>query len=380
MIKLYKKLLALGVGAVVVFGGCQLLHADGTRRNKAEPAIPVMAMTVSAADIPLYITGLGTVQAYNTVTVRPRVDGELIAVRFNEGQDVKKGQVLAHIDSRTYATTLQSTEANLARDEAALANAERDLERYRQTLASGSLSRQQVDNQAASVAILAAAVKGDRAMVENARIQLGYTAITAPIDGRTGMRMVDAGNVVRASDAGGLVVVAQVQPIFATFNMPQTELPRVAEAASRAPLSATAFARDGDIAVDHGTLQLIDNQIDPASGTVRVKISFPNAERKLWPGQFVNLQLRIGMVKNGIAVPARVIQRGDNGPFAFVIRADDTVEVRQLQVRAEDEGLIVVDHGLSAGERVVVDGQLRLRPGTKVKAETPGVIASVTRH
>jgi multidrug efflux system membrane fusion protein len=182
------------------------------------------------------------------------------------------------------------------------------------------------------------------------------------------LRSVDAGNVMRASDAGGLVVVTQVQPISATFNMPQSELPQVLAAAAQGPLHVAAFARDGDVALDHGTLELIDNQIDPASGTVRVKVTFPNAERKLWPGQFVNLQLRIGTVRKGVAVPARVIQRGDNGPFAFVIRADDTVELRPVRVRAENDGQIVVDQGLSAGERVVVDGQLRLRPGSKVKA------------
>ncbi len=370
-----KKIALIGGIAVLALVGWRVAGSFHGAKKTASVAIPVAAMTIVPAEVPLYVTGLGTVQAYNTVTVRARVDGQLTDVRFDEGEDVKKGQVLAHIDSRSYEAALHNAEANLAKDEAALTNAKQDLVRYKQTAASGYTSTQRVDTQVATVNTLTAQVQADQATVENARVQLSYTTVTAPIDGRTGIRMVDAGNVVRAAETAGLVVITQVQPISATFTLPQSDLPRVAEAASKGTLAATAFSRDENVAFDQGNLELIDNQIDPASGTVRVKLTFPNAQRKLWPGQFINLRLQVGTVHDGIAVPARVVQRGDAGPYVYVIKTDDTVEVRPITARAEQNGQILVSKGLSAGDRVVVDGQLRLSPGAKVKVDMKAAAA-----
>lgn len=357
---------------VVVVAAAAVWHFTGAEKSKRAQGAPIMVsvLTVTAADVPVYVNGIGTIQAYNTVTVRPRVDGELTAVKFSEGQDVKKGDVLAQIDSRSYEAALHAAQGNLARDEAALANARNDLKRYQGTAASGFSSRQRVETQEASVASLAAAVQSDQAVVENARVQLSYTTIAAPLDGRTGIRMVDVGNIVRASDAGGLVVVNQVQPISAVFTLPQDQLPQVADAKAKGPLSVTALSRDLDNEFDQGSLELIDNQIDAATGSVRLKVKFPNTHRKLWPGQFINVRLLVGTVHDGIALPAEAVQRGDNGPWVFVIKSDDTVEMRALTVSPEQGGRILVTKGLSVGERIVLDGQLRLKPGAKIKDDT----------
>ena len=363
----------IGAAAVaVVVAGAAVWHFSGGEKSKrAQGApIPVSVVTATPADVPVYVNGIATVQAYNSVIVRPRVDGELTAVKFSEGQDVKKGDVLAQIDSRSYEAALHAAQGNLAKDEAALANARNDLKRYEATVASGFSSRQRVETQQATVASLAATVQSDQAMVENARVQLSYTTIMAPLDGRTGIRMIDVGNVVRASDANGLVVVNQVQPISAVFTLAQDQLPQVADAHAKSPLTVTAFSRDLTSEFDQGTLELIDNQIDAATGSVRMKVKFPNTHRKLWPGQFINLRLLVGTVRDGIALPAEAVQRGDNGPWVFVIKSDDTVEMRALTVAPEQGGRVLVTKGLNAGERVVLDGQLRLKPGAKVKDDT----------
>jgi multidrug efflux system membrane fusion protein len=343
--------------------------SGGGKANLACSAVPVTAVKVVTRDVPSYRGGIGTIQAYNTVTVRSRVDGELTQVAFQEGQDVKKGDVLARIDARAYEAALHNAQGTLAKDESALANAKRDLARYTSTAAKGYTSVQQLDTQTANVTTLAAAVQADQASVENARVQLSYTTITAPNDGRTGIRAVDQGNIVHATDTNGLVVITQVQPISAVFTLPQDQLPEVAAAQNQGPLDVTAYSRDGATAFDNGKLQLIDNQIDPATGTVRLKVTFPNAERKLWPGQFVNLRLRVGTAHDGVALPARVVQRSDKGAFVYVIKADNTVEPRPVEIGREDRGQVMIVKGLASGENVVVDGQMRLQSGTKVAAQ-----------
>lgn len=365
----------IGVTVAVVIAALAVWHFAGTGKSKraAEVAVPVSVHTVTASDVPVYLTGIGTIQAYNMVALHSRIDGELTAVKFREGQDVKKGDVLAQIDSRTYEAALHAAQAVLAKDDAALLNARRDLKRYQDTAASGFSSRQRVETQEAMVASLAAAVQNDQALVENARVQLSFTTITAPIDGRTGIRAVDQGNLVRANDTNGLVTITQVQPISAVFTVPQDQLQQVAEASSKGPLNVTAVSRDQTTEIDQGTLELIDNQIDPATGSVRLKVKFPNAALKLWPGAFINVRLLVGTMQNGIAVPAQVVQRSDAGPFAFVVKADNTVEMRPLEVRAEQNGRILVTKGLTAGERVVLDGQLHLTPGSKIKDDTKKV-------
>ncbi len=331
--------------------------------------MPVISEQVVAHDVALNLTGIGSVQAYNTVTVHSRVDGELIEVAFHEGGDVKKGEVLARIDPRPYQAALDNALATLAKDEAALANARRDLARYQDTAPKGFSSRQQLDTQTMMVESAQAQIQADNATIENARVQLGYTTIVSPLDGVTGIRLIDQGNIVHAADPGGLVVVTQLQPISVIFTLPQSELPLVAAARAKGDtLTAVALDGDGLTELDRGALALVDNQIDPATGTVKLKANFPNDRRTLWPGQFVNVRLQVGTAHNGLTVASRVIQRGPKGSFAFVIKPDNTVEMRPVETGQDDRGRTVVTKGLSPGEHVVVDGQLRLQPGTAVQA------------
>jgi multidrug efflux system membrane fusion protein len=366
--KLNFKLLA-GVAAVAVVGW--LIFGRGGAKTGADKTqasgIPVMAEKVVSGDVPLYVVGIGTIQAYNTVTMHARVDGELVNVAFKEGQDVKKGDVLAQIDPRPFQATLDNALAMLAKDEANLSNTKRDLGRYKDTAAKGYSSLQQLDTQSSTVSATAATVQADNAMVESARVQLGYTTITAPLDGVTGIRLIDQGNIVHASDTTGLVVITQVQPISAIFTLSQDLLPRVVAARAKGPLTVTALDSDGTTELGQGTLELIDNQIDQTTGTIRLKAIFANERRNLWPGQFVNIRLQTGEVHDGLTVESRVIQRGPKGLFAFVIKPDNHVEIRPVETGQDDRGHVLVTKGLNAGERVVADGQLRLQQGSMVQ-------------
>jgi multidrug efflux system membrane fusion protein len=355
---------SLGLVGWLVFGRSP---ADKSAGLKPQP-VPVTSAQMVARDVPLSLTGIGTVQAYNTVTIRARVDGELIDVAFHEGSDVKKGEVLARIDPRPYQAALDNALATLAKDQAALANAKRDLARYQDTAGKGFSSRQQLDTQTMMVQSTEAQIQADQATIENARVQLGYTTITSPLDGVTGIRLIDQGNIIHAGDAGGLVVVTQLQPISVIFTLPQSELPQIAAARAKGVLTTIALDGDGLTELDQGTLALVDNQIDPATGTIKLKANFPNERRSLWPGQFVNVRLQVGTVHGGLTVSSRVIQRGPKGFFVFVIKPDNTVELRPVETGPDDRGQVLVTKGLSAGERVVVDGQLRLQPGTPVQA------------
>jgi len=360
--------LAGGAGLLVV--GWLIFGRGGNNQSAAlkAPPVPVISGQVVARDVPLNLTGIGTIQAYNTVTIHARVDGELMNVAFHEGSDVKKGDVLAQIDPRPFQAALDNALATLAKDQATLNNAKRDLARYQDTAGKGYSSHQQLDTQAMTVEGTAAQIQADQALIENARVQLGYTTIASPLDGVTGIRLIDQGNIVHANDATGLVVVTQLQPISAIFTLPQTELPQVTAARAKGTLRVVALDGDGVTELDQGTLALVDNQIDPTTGTIKLKASFPNDRRTLWPGQFVNVRLQIGAVHDGLTVASRVIQRGPKGFFAFVIKADNTVEMRPVETGQDDHGQILVTKGLNAGERVVVDGQLRLQPGTLVQA------------
>jgi multidrug efflux system membrane fusion protein len=372
---------------IVLAGGLVLLAAgwvifgrgaDTKPLALKAPPVPVTSGQVAAHDVQLNLTGIGTVQAYNTVTIHARVDGELVDVAFREGDDVKKGDVLARIDPRPFQAALDNALATLAKDQATLGNAKRDLARYQDTAGKGYSSRQQLDTQASTVDAAAATIQADNATIENARVQLGYTTITAPLDGVTGIRLIDQGNIVHASDATGLVVVTQLQPISVIFTLPQSELPRVAAARAKGALTAIALADDGVTELDRGTLALVDNQIDTTTGTIKLKANFPNGSRTLWPGQFVNVRLQIGVVHDGLTVASRVIQRGPNGFFAFVIMPDNTVDARPVETGQEDRGQTLVTKGLTAGERVVVDGQLRLQQGTSVQATEDKTAAADT--
>jgi len=333
----------------------------------ASAAIPVTAGTSETSDFPVYFTGLGTVQAFNTVTVKVRVDGQLNKAAFTEGQDVKAGDLLAQIDPRTFQATLDQAKATKAKDEAQLENAKLDLQRL---LKIGQFAtRQSVDTQGALIRQLEAQVQADAAAIENAQTQLDYTTITAPLSGRTGLRLVDAGNIVHATDPNGLVVITQLQPISVVFTLPQDQLQDVIkQMASGPPLKAIAMTRTGQQQLGEGTLALVDNQIDSGTGTVRLKATFPNEDHALWPGQFVNVRLLVRTLQQVVTVPSPAVQRGPNGMFVYVIKDDSTVAMQPVTVTAMTGGRAVVEKGLDAGTRIVVSGQYRLQPGTQVQS------------
>jgi multidrug efflux system membrane fusion protein len=368
--KLQTKYLAGATGILLLgFAGYRVFHHtdDDAASQALNKPVPVVAGTVDVRDVPLYVSGVGTVQAYNTVNIQARVDGQLDSVDFREGQDVKAGDRLAQIDPRPFQAALDGALATLAKDQANLANAKRDLARYQETAGKGYSSRQQLDTQSMTVDSTAAQIQADQAAVENARVQLGYTTITSPIDGRTGIRHIDKGNIVHAADTTGLVVITQLQPISVIFTLPQDALSRVtaAEQAGQ-PLNVTAFARDDKTELGQGVLELVDNQIDQTTGTIRLKARFPNSTRSLWPGEFVNARLQVGTVHDGLVVDSRVVQRGPEGVYAYVIKPDNSVEMRPVEPGQDYRGQTLITKGLAANERVVVDGQMRLQSGSKV--------------
>jgi multidrug efflux system membrane fusion protein len=371
-----RRLVAFLIMAALVGGGIAwyVSREPATATAAARPAPPAVPVLVGAAqqqDIQLYLSGLGTVQAFNTVTVKARVDGQVDKIAFTEGQDVTAGDLLAQIDPRPFQAALAQALAQKARDEAQLANAKLELQRANSLMSREFATQQRVDAQVAQVATLQAAIQGDQAMIDNARVQLGYTTITAPIGGRTGVRLVDQGNIVRAGDAGGIVVITQLQPISVIFTLPQDVLDEVHEEMVKGQLKVIAFKRDEKTVIDEGTLALVDNQMDQTTGTIRLKATFPNVKHTLWPGEFVSARLMLG-VRRGITVPAPVVQRGPNGTYAYVIKPDDTAELRPIKVRQIRDGVALIDEGLAAGERVVIDGQYKLRPGVRVDATTAG--------
>jgi multidrug efflux system membrane fusion protein len=334
------------------------------------PAVPVVAAPGRIGDLPVYLTALGSVTAFNTVTVKSRVDGQLVRVAFDEGQTVRAGDLLAEIDPRPFEVQLAQAKGQLARDAAQLANA-RVMERRTGELFDQKLvARQDLDNARAQVGQYEGAVQADQAAVDDAHLQLGYTRITAPIDGRVGLRLVDVGNMIRASDAGGIVVITQVQPIAVRFTMPEDDLrPVLQRVAAGAKLSVEAYDRAGTTKLATGTLDSIDNQIDPMTGTTRLKAVFDNADHALFPNQFVNVRLLLDVRRDAVVVPAPAIQRGPQGAFVFVVKADQTVEVRPVTVGPTAGADAVVESGVAAGEVVVVDGTDKLRAGSSVRVQ-----------
>lgn len=343
----------------------------GPEAGKQFP-VPIVAGVVMQKDVPIFLDGLGTVQALNTVTVNPRVDGELKDVKFTEGQDVEAGMVLAQIDDAPYRAQWEQAMAKKGQDEALLENARRDLERNADLIEKKVISSQQYETQKALVAQLDATVKADEAAVKNTKVQLDYSTVISPLAGRVGMRLIDKGNVVHASDTRGLVVITQIQPISLVFTLPAQNLGEIQKEKKRgAELEVLAVDRDNKTLMDSGTLTVIDNQIDTATGTIMLKATFPNRDLQLWPGQFANARLLLTVRKQGIVVPASVVQRGPNGAYAFVIKDDLTVEMRPVTVTRIERDEALIEDGLQAGERVVVDGQYKLQPGSKVKIPEP---------
>jgi multidrug efflux system membrane fusion protein len=345
-----------------------LIHkpADAASRNTPS-AIAVDTAAASHSDVPIYLQGLGTVQAFYTVTVTARVDGEIQKIGFTEGQTVHKGDLLAQIDPRPSQAAYEQAVATKAKDAAMLANAKRDLDRYYLLQPQDLASKQTVDTQRATVDQLTAQVQVDQAAIDNARTQLDYTRITSPIDGRTGIRLIDPGNIVRAAGTAGIVVVTQVQPITVVFTLPEENLGTVGGALTAGPVQVTTLSRDGDSVLDQGTLTLIDNQIDQATGTARLKATFGNARNTLWPGQYVNARVLVRTERNVLTVPASAVQLGPNGPFTYVVKGDSTVEVRPLELGAESAGLTIIKKGLTLNERVVTTNQYRLQAGVHVR-------------
>jgi multidrug efflux system membrane fusion protein len=364
-------LVLAGVGYYFFAGTSQVTQRRG-RFAGGEGPVPVLAVPAKRADVPIYLDAVGTVRALNTVTVRAQVDGKLLSVNFDEGQDVKKGDVLAQIDPTTYKASLDQAVAKKAQDEAQLANSRNDLARYQRLAATNAINQQQADTQKALVAQNEALVQADQAAIDNARAMLGYTTIVAPIDGRTGIRQVDAGNIIHASDTNGVVIITQITPISVLFNLPQQNLDQVNAAFAKGALPVDALRSDDDKVIANGKLTVVDNQVDQSTGTVKLKAEFPNADRQLWPGQFVNVRLLADTLKQVVVVPTGAVQRGPKGTFVYVVKDDDTVSVQSITVQRQDEDQAVVAKGIEPDQRVVTTGFVRLAEGTKVAATAPG--------
>jgi multidrug efflux system membrane fusion protein len=346
--------------------------AGAEDKKKTPPPVPVVAVAARTADMGVYLSALGSVSALQTVTVRSRVDGQLVDVRFREGQFVRAGDLLAEIDPRPFQVQLTQAEGQRAKDEAALKNARLDLERYRVLAANDSIPRQQLDTQAAVVAQDEGTVKSDQGQIESARLNLVYSRITAPISGRVGLRQVDAGNMVHASDAGGLVVITQVQPIAVLFTIPEDNLPAVLQRMRAGKkLSVDAWDRDRKNRLATGLLLTTDNQIDASTGTVKLKAVFGNSDNALFPNQFVNARLLLDTLKNAVVVPTAAIQKSPQSTFAFVVKPDSTVMMRPVEVGYTEGDDCAIRKGLAAGEVVVVEGVDKLQEGTKVAVRLP---------
>ncbi len=346
--------------------------AEGRRGDQI---ITVSTAPSRLADVPVTIDAVGTVQALNTVTVRTQVDGRLIRLGFSEGQEVKKGDILAEIDPALYQAQYDQAVAKKAQDEANLANARLDLARYQKLVAGNFASQQQFSTQKALVAQLEAQIRADAAMIENARTTLDYATIRSPIDGRVGIRLVDAGNILRASDQQGIVVITQLKPIFVVFTVPQQSLPALQKAEAQGHARASALGPDNLSVIETGEVSVIDNQIDPQTGTVRVKAVFQNADLHLWPGQFVNVRVTVDTLKSAIVVPSPAVQRGPNGAFVYLYGQENVAVMRPVTTGRQDENLAVIASGLEAGENVIVSGFTRLSNGSKVRMAEPKAAA-----
>lgn len=331
------------------------------------PAVPVVSGTVHQGDVPIYLRGVGTVIAYNNVIVRSQITGQIVKIAFTQGQTVHQGDLLAEIDPRPYQAQLDQATANRDRDQAQVVNAQANLGRYTSLEQKGYASRQLVDTQNAQLAQLQAMVKSDEGVIEQAQTNLSYTKLTAPIDSVTGIRQVDIGNIIHPTDPNGLVDLTQVQPISLIFSLPQTDFVEIQQEMAKGPLTVLAYSQDDKTKLDEGKLDLIDNQIVQTTGTVRLRASFPNAKRLLWPGELIDARLLLDTRHDGLTIPASAVQQGPNGSFVWVIGPDETVQTRPVTISQISEGQALVDAGLQANEKIVANGQYRLVAGARVQ-------------
>jgi multidrug efflux system membrane fusion protein len=339
---------------------------QGSMRGATGP-VPVIIGTVAEKNVPVYLDGIGTVQAFNSVTIRSRVDGQVQKLGFAEGEDIHAGDVVAQIDPAPFQTQLEQAQAKKAQDEAQLRLAEIEVHRNGVLLTNKIVAQDVYDQSRAQANQSQALVKADQAAIDNIQVQLNYTKITSPIDGRTGIRQIDVGNIIRAADSNGIVVVTQVKPISISFTLPEQNLGDIHAQFSKGPLKVLAIDRDNKTILDEGQLAVVDNQIDPTTGTIRLKATFPNPELRLWPGQFVNTRLLLTVRTNATVVKAAVVQRGPDGAYAFIVGEDMTVEMKPVKVAFIEQQDAVIESGLRAGEKVVEDGQYKLQPGAQVK-------------
>ena len=371
-----KRIIVTVVGVALCAGGFASWHVYGARPAPTEqtpaPAVPVVTEKIQASDVPIVMSGIGSVMAYNVVDVHAQVTGTIDQIGFVEGQVVHPNSLIAQLDQRPFQASLQQAEANLARDQANLTNAQVNLGRYTPLLRQGFASAQQVTDQASTVTQLEASVAGDKAATFNAQTQLGYTTITSPIDGVTGIKNVDIGNIVQPSSTTPIVTITQIQPISVVFTLPQKDVPDVQAAMAKGALATVAYGQDDRTKLDEGTLLLVNNTINQSSGTVQLKATFPNANRALWPGEFVNVRLIVRVQHDGITVPLSALQQGQNSSLVYVVQPDGTVQQRPVTVAQTLDGRALIDQGLKVGDAVVTAGQYRLSDGIKVTEVAAG--------
>jgi len=361
-------LLITALGGVGVFASMRGLAAKDYTAVQPVPLVPIVAGVVAQHDVPIYLAGVGTVIAYNTVVVLAQIQGQITSINFTEGQHVHAGDLLAQIDPRPYQAQVEQLTANRDRDQAQLTNALANLNRYTPLEQKGFATSQLLDTQKAQVAQLQNAVKADQALIDAANVQLSFTRLASPIDGVTGIRQIDVGNIISPANTNGVVVVTQIEPISLIFTLPETDLPQIQQQQqnTKGPLTVLAYDQGNSIKLDQGTLGLVNNQILQTTGSIQLKANFPNTAHRLWPGELVNARLLLDTRHDGLTVPASVVQQGPQGAYAYVINPDSTVAIRPIKVAQISDGQALIDSGLKANEQVVVDGQYKLQPGVQV--------------
>ena len=371
-----KGIVIVGLCVAVVGGGVAAWRVQGAsptpQTQPPAPAVPVVAEKVQVSGVPLVRSGIGTVMPYNVVDIHTQVTGTIDKIGFLEGQTVHPGSLIAQLDPRPFQAVLQQAESNLARDQAHLTNAQTNLGRFVPLAKQGYATEQQVTDQTSAVTQLQAAIVGDKAAIFNAQTQLGYTTITSPIDGVTGIRHVDIGNILQPGSTTPIVTITQIQPISVDFTLPQQDVPAVQAAMAKGSLPAIAYGQDDHTELDQGTLLLVDNRINQSSGTAQLKATFPNENRALWPGEFVNVRLTVAVRHDGITVPLSALQQGQSGEMVYVVQPDGTVQQRPVTVAQTLDGRALIDRGLTSGETVVTAGQYGLSDGVKVAEVAPG--------